>query len=246
MLSSSLKLSGRRHRELRDYRFFLAMAIISTLVVFLGFGRTYYLQSYFGTPKLTVFLAAHGLVFTIWMLYFIAQTALINSTRFVLHRRLGYAGAFLALAMAVLGLAVGFFAEKLHHAHGPNAPETVFLLAIGDVLTFSVFTSAGFIWRRNRQAHQRLMLMATVAGLLFPAIVRMPLIKGHPIAANLTYLFLLLIGPVYDFVYRRPIHPAYLWGFLFIVLTCPPIRYYLAATQTWHRIASRVTSPWQI
>jgi hypothetical protein len=242
MPSPPPKLPDRHHQELTDSRFFLAMAIVSTFLVFLGFGRTYYLQSYFGSPKLTVLLAAHGFVFTIWMLYLIVQTALINSTLLALHRRLGYAGAFLALAIVMLGLVVAFSAEKLHHAHGPGTPDAVFLFAIGDVLTFSMFTAAGFTWRRNRGAHQRLMLKATVAGLLFPAIVRMPLIKGHPMAADLSYLFMLLIGPAYDLVSRKRIHPAYLWGFLFIVLTCPPMRSSLAATQTWHQFASWLVS----
>jgi hypothetical protein len=240
MVPRTTESSSFYQRQMKDRRFFLVMAIVSALVVFVGFGRAYYLQGYFGTPKLSTHLAVHGFIFTVWMLYFIGQTALVASNRAAIHRCLGYAGVFLAVSMVTLGLTVGYFAEVLRHAQGPVRPETVFMLSNGDVLTFSVFIAAGFVWRRSREAHQRLMLMATMAGLLFPAIARMPVIQGHSMELYVTYACLLLTGPAYDLVSRRRVHPAYLWGLLFVLLTSPPVRFILAATPAWYRIARRV------
>jgi hypothetical protein len=162
----------------KDARFYLIMAIASACLVFLGFARSYYLKSYFGTPQLRPLLHLHGLVFTAWMIFFVLQTALIASNRPGLHRRLGYAGGILACGMVFLGLLVAFSAERLGHGNPLVDAETVFLISLGDILTFAIFFGACFLWRHDREMHQRFMLLAVVADLLSAAIPRSPLIGG--------------------------------------------------------------------
>jgi hypothetical protein len=224
-------------QQSRDNRFYLIMAIASSALVFLGFARSYYLKSYFGTPPLRSLVHLHGMVFTAWMIFFVLQTALIASNRRALHRRLGYAGGVLACAMIVLGLLVAFSAERLGHGNPLADPETVFLISLGDILTFALFVRAGFLWRHNRGTHQRFMLLAVVAGLLSAAIPRLPLVGGHPAAMGITGLAFLFAGPIYDFIVRRRVHPAYIGGCLFALATFVPIRIALAATPGWHHIA---------
>ena len=229
-----------RSRQIRDRRFYLAMAIASTILVFLGFARTYYLKAYFGTPQLPPLVHLHGIVFTTWMFFFIAQTGLIVSNRPDIHRRLGYAGAVLASAVVILGIMVAFQMEKLRYGPAGQDPDTVFLISLGDILTFAVFVAAGFLWRHNREIHQRLMLLATVAGLLAAAVPRLPLIGvigGNSPGMMITGLAFLLAGPSYDLISRGRIHPAYVWGCLFALATRPPVRILLAATPAWHSIA---------
>src|ERR1700689_3799764 len=137
-------------RQSRDGRFYLAMAIASTCVVFLGFARSYYLKSYFGTPQLRALLHLHGIVFSAWMVFFVGQTALIASNRPGLHRRLGTAGGILATAMVIIGVWVAFSAERLGHGNPAADAETVFLISLGDIVTFAIFVGAGFLWRHNR------------------------------------------------------------------------------------------------
>lgn len=220
-----------------DATFYLVMAIASTCLVFLGFARTYYLKPFFGTPALRPLLHLHGVVFTVWMLIFVTQTALIASNRRALHRRLGYAAGIFACAMVALGLLVAFSAERLGHGNSLADSETVFLISLGDILTFVVFLGAGFLWRRNPEAHQRLMLLAVVAGLLSAAIPRAPLIGGHPAAMGITGLGFLFAGPIYDLITRHRIHPAYIWGCIFSLATFVPVRIALASTPGWHHIA---------
>jgi hypothetical protein len=235
--NSAVALPRATARSRTDAAFFLVMAIASTCLVFLGFARTYYLKSFFGTPALRPLLHLHGVVFTVWMLIFVTQTALIVSNRRALHRRLGYAAGIFACAMVALGLLVAFSAERLGHGNSLADAETVFLISLGDIFTFVVFLGAGFLWRRNPETHQRLMLLAVVAGLLSAAIPRLPLIGGHPAAMGITGLAFLFAGPIYDLIARHRIHPAYLWGCIFALATFVPVRIALASTPGWHHTA---------
>jgi hypothetical protein len=224
-----------RRQTLMDRRFFVIMAIASTLTVFLGFARTYYLKSYFGTPQLdAAFAGSRCGLYALDVLFHCADV-LIASNRPRVHRLLGYAGAALAIAMIVLGTVAAFKARLL--GHGAPTPDALFLVSLGDIFTFGVFVAAGFLWRRNREAHQRLMLLAVVAGLLSAAIPRIPDFRAHPPAMLFLGLSFILAGPIYDLVARRRIHPVYIWGCSLAILTLAPIRIVLSFAPAWHRIA---------
>ena len=73
-----------------DRRLFLAIAILFPLIVFLGFGPTYYFKPFTGSPPLSSTLVhIHGLAMTAWVLFFIVQVWLIRSKRARLHMKLG-------------------------------------------------------------------------------------------------------------------------------------------------------------
>ena len=60
----------------------MAMALAAETVIFLGFSRTYYLKFHYATsPSLSLLVHVHAVVFTSWMIYFIAQTLLIAVRR---------------------------------------------------------------------------------------------------------------------------------------------------------------------
>ena len=86
------------------------------------------------------------------------------------------------------------------------------------------------------------MLLAVVAGLLSAAIPRLQIIGGHPARMGITGLALLFAGPIYDFIVRRRVHPAYIWGCLFALATFVPIRIALASTPAWHHPAKWLVS----
>ncbi len=223
----------------RDNRFFLAMSIACAFGVFVGFARTYYLRTYFGSHAVSLLFQIHGAVFTAWMIYFVAQTALIADRRMFLHRRLGYAGAVLASAMVLLGTAVVYSASKyVHFRQNPftHTPEGTFFFSMVDILLFAVFISAGFYFRRNRQVHQRLMLMATVCPLMPSAFARLP-IAGHLVAlVNVLVFLFVFAGPIYDLLTLHRIHRAYLWSLLLFFLTVPPVRMIVGNSAAWYRV----------
>lgn len=241
---SSLSVTAREYASskrgidpARDNRFYLAMAIVCALGVFVGFSRTYYLRTYFGSRELSLLLAIHGAVFTVWMIYFIAQTALIADRRISLHRRLGYAGAVLASIMFVLGTTVAYAGSKYGLrrpiAFARNAEGGLFFNLV-DIFLFALLVGAGFYFRRNRPVHQRLMLMSNVCALMPSALARLSSVVGNP---TLLILSFVLAGPIYDLITRRRIHRAYLWTLLLFVFTVPPIRMLAGNSAGWYRFA---------
>ncbi len=238
--TAALHLERKRTPDpTRDARFFLAMSIACAVGVFLGFARTYYLRTYFASRALSLLFQIHGAVFTAWMIYFVAQTALIADRRIFLHRRLGYAGAVLASAMVLLGTAVVYSASKyVHFRRNPftHNPEGTFFFSLVDILLFAVFVSAGFYFRRNRQVHQRLMLMAMVCPLMPSAFARLP-ITGHLVAlVNVLVFLFVLAGPLYDLLTLHRIHRAYLWSLLLFFLTVPPVRMLVGNSAAWYGV----------
>ena len=113
----------------------------------------------------------------------------------------------------------------------------IFLVGLVDIGTFAAFFILGYLKRRDREAHQRLMLLAVVVGLASPGLGRL-LVLGVPIPAlALINLSMIFAGPVYDFVSRRRVHPVYIYGVIWALLTFGPLRFVLGATPWWIRTA---------
>jgi hypothetical protein len=193
------------------------MAVVMTAGVFAGFGRTYTHRIAAGTA--TPLIHIHGLVFAIWMIFFVAQTTLVAAGRTRLHRQLGVGGAFLAALMVVVGTVTGVVAAR-HGYHGPN-PNDVnalsFLLfaPLRDMLVFGSLTGAAIVLRREVESHKRLMVMATLGGLAPAGFVR---IAGDAVGIG-AILVLLVAGPVYDWFVHRRVYAAYVWGIVITILS---------------------------
>ena len=228
----------RRNYAIPDRRFYIAMALACTAIIFAGFSRSYYLKSQFPlSPALSPLVHIHGAVFTLWVLYFVLQTALIAVRKARLHRNLGIVGVVLATAMLVLGLTVAVTGMRLGHGGAGQDAETIFLVGLIDILIFTSFFLAGWIKRRDREAHQRLMLMAVVIGLTGPGLGRLVGL-GAPIAAiSLVNLALLFAGPLYDFLTRRRIHRVYLIAVPIALATFTPLRFLVGHSAAWHHMA---------
>lgn len=238
MAASALPRTYRTARIRADRRFYLLMALSSAALIFIGFARSYYLKVHFPlSPSLSLLVHIHGAVFTAWVLYFVVQTALIAVRKPRLHIALGTFGVVLGCAMIGLGLAVAFTAMRLGHGTPLITPESTFLVGLIDIFSFAVFFLAGWIWRSHREAHQRLMLLAVVVGLLGAAMGR---IVGYgvpiPVISVINFLFL-FAGPVYDLVTRRRIHRVYLVGCAYALATFTPLRFLVGATPWWRHIA---------
>src|SRR4051794_5225285 len=129
----------------RDRVFFSSMAIAMALAVFIGFARTYYLSSYFGTHAtvsggpITTIVHVHAALFTAWVLLFIVQTALVATQRVAVHRKLGIAGAVLASGMVAAGLAVALGAARRGSAPPGLTPAAFLVVPLGDMALFTVF-----------------------------------------------------------------------------------------------------------
>ena len=213
-------------------------AAVAALVALVGFGRTFYLKAFFGTPTLTPLVHIHGLVMTLWVALYVVQTWLVASHRTHIHRRLGIFGALWACVVLIVGTTTGIVAAKLGHSPGP--PPLVFLIIpLGDMVIFGVLVSVGLWLRNKRETHRRLMLLATL-GILTAAFARIQLgfIQNHlPLAAFLLTDFTVLAFVAYDSFKHRRLHPAFAWGGLLILVSLP-LRIWLSGTSAWMQFAS--------
>jgi hypothetical protein len=225
-----------------DHRFFSVMAVVTSATIVAGFASTYVPKIATGTPALPPLIHLHAAVFASWLVLFIVQTLLVFSGRTALHRRLGVAGVLLAVLMLIVGLATAVTVARLGHRGIPGVEfpdaEGFLLLNVSATLVFAALVGAGWYWRRHAQAHKRLMLMATVAGLVGPGVSRLPFASGNPPVIGALVLAFLFAGPAYDFATRRRVHPSYLWALLLALLSIPPVVAAVSATAAWRSVAA--------
>jgi hypothetical protein len=225
------------------------MAVAATMTVFCGFAPSYYLRTITNTThyptgipvatSLQPLIAMHAFVFSAWMLLFLAQNTLVAAGRTNLHRRLGILGAVLIPVMTALGVLTAIRgARDGWNPGGPYADSLSFMVVgLTDILLFSCFSIAGLCYRRRPEIHRRLMLLATVGGLMWPAITRMPYVAGRP-ALMVGLLATLVLAPsVYDYFSHSRVHPVSLWGGL-LVLAAFPVRAIVAHSAAWHSLAA--------
>ena len=86
--------------------FYLVMSLVLAAIVILGFSRTVNIFLIHANPPRPLLLWIHGAAFSTWIVFFIAQSALVRSRKVSVHRALGWFGAALAALMVVLGIAV--------------------------------------------------------------------------------------------------------------------------------------------
>jgi len=240
--SSLVMRGGIAQERARDHRFFTGMALASALTVFIGFARTYYLRTAFdGPPVPTALVHLHAMVFTAWILLFIAQTSLVAAGRTDLHRRLGMAGAALVVALLVVGWFTAIEAARRGVTPPGGPPPLAFLsVPLGTLAVFAILVVAGLANRGRRETHKRLMLLATIA-LLTPAIARFRFfMPGGPLLAigGTTLFVLACMG--YDRLSHGRIHPAFLWGGLFLIVSLPA-RFAVGPTDAWGALAEWLT-----
>jgi hypothetical protein len=107
----------------------------------------------------------HGLVMTAWILLFLTQTLLIAKRRTDLHRKLGVAGAFLAIIVVVLGIyTIAGSILRRHPGTSVGSFALTFVAFDGlSLLLFGGLVVSALRVRSRPHAHKRLMLMAVVA-----------------------------------------------------------------------------------
>jgi len=228
-----------------ERRFFAWLAASIAILVFVGFARTYYLHSFFDTPKLSTFLHVHGAIMTGWIVLFAAQTFLIASHRVPIHRALGMFGAGYAALVVIMGCTATVLAarrEVLAHSQYVSGFLTVLALELTQMLLFASLVASG-VWLRNRGGyHKRLMLLATFCILPNP-IVRLFIWAGF--GSNIIILSvwasLVAIVVFLDCLRNRRLHPAFGFGanitiaFLYFV-------YFGSRTPFWQHFAARAVS----
>jgi hypothetical protein len=163
--------------RLADRKIFLAAAVAFPLIVLIGYFRSYYGSFLFDVPSVANTLVhAHGLVMSLWVLYFTAQILLIRTKNVKLHMTMGMVGIGLALAAVVVGMATAYDAQLVRGAAPPGVnPHAFFVLPVSDMLLFVIFFSGAIYYRKRPAEHKSLMLMSAIA-FVPAALFRLPVV----------------------------------------------------------------------
>lgn len=227
----------------REHLFFTGMALVMTLVVLVGFARSFFLAFLWREPapdaSTEPVYYVHGAFAAVWMGLAVLQPLLIWGSRVRWHRRIGWC----ALVVAGFVVATGTLAALLSAARGPESPlpptPLDFLgVIVSGILLFGVFVGLAVVFRRNARTHKRLMYLATI-NLLQAAIVRIPLpflyFAGPWTTFPVAYAFVLPLF-LWDLGALGRIHPATLWGSAGLVASLP-VRMWLSETSPWLALA---------
>jgi hypothetical protein len=226
-----------------ERRFFAAMAIVIVAATFVGFAPSYYLAPAFNAKPLSTLLHVHGIVFTAWILLYVAQTVLISAGRTDIHRIVGPVAVALAVVMVPLGVATAIVTKQVATTHHlpPQGPPLVFPL--GAILTFAVLVGAGLAMRKRSAWHKRLMLLGTAAILTTPLarITRFAHIGLPPSLGGMILTDIMLAALViYDVRTRGKLHRATVWSGGFFLAT-QLVRIALNATPAWQAFVKSLT-----
>ena len=243
------------HAERDTTRWFYAwMAGACALIAFGGFAPTFWLQLPPGTFVGSPLLYLHGVLFSVWTLFFFMQTTLVASGRLQRHRAWGLLGISLATAMVLVGVALAdeALARRLAAGYGDRA-RSFHIATISMMVLVAGFICAAIVYVRKPEIHKRLMLLATIS-VLPPAIARVfylvnvgmsaglrpglapPRTVESVLAPALIADALILAGMIHDLRTRGRIHPTYVIGGV-IMVSMHVLRAPASTTQWWYGVA---------
>lgn len=203
--------------------FFVAIGFIAVFAVFTGFAKPFIVPVATGTFEAPFILYLHGAFAFGWVLLFLLQALLIKFRKHRLHMSLGTLGLILALGSAITIIPAGLFQveRELKEGLGDTAISTILGASISALIFFLLFLG-GMAYRKNPQAHKRLMLLATLVILwpawfrfrhYFPAVPRPDIWFGFVLAD-----IFIIIAMLWDKMVNEKIHPVLLYVGSFIIL----------------------------
>ena len=215
-----MNISSKKRRR---SKFFLAMGIIGVLAVMIGFAKTFFIPVADRSFKAPFSVYLHGFFAFAWVLFFLSQSVLIHSKKVKLHMRLGLLGTFLAFGTAITLVPVGIFTveKEIQAGLGDTAISGILGIFTSGLMFLGLFI-LGYLYRKNLQAHKRLMLLATIV-VLWPAWFRFRHYFPHIERPDIWFAVvladsLIIIAWTWDWLANRRIHPVLLYLGVFIIL----------------------------
>jgi hypothetical protein len=156
----SVAVQAKRKRVLRSpLGVILSSVMIAGAVV--GFGPQ--VLKYIFQPDVARPLALwlHAGAMSLWLLLYLVQALLVRRNNVALHKRLGMAGAPLAIVIPFLMIAVSYSMDRFNHfTYGGNDASPLIVTQVNDILLFPALAWTGLHLRKRQEYHRRLMLMA--------------------------------------------------------------------------------------
>jgi hypothetical protein len=229
-------------------RFYICMALAAVATALAGFAPALYDPATRKAP-LTWAVALHGVTFSAWLALFLTQALLVFNRRIAVHRVLGYVGSGLAIIMLVSGysttIAMGRRGYDLSGDLIGDSGDMAMLMVfqLGDLLCFGVLVGFAILFRRRPEAHKRLMLLATVGGLMPAALSHIighsPFLREfHPAIILIPYIAFLFAGAVHDRLRSGRMHPVSLWVALAVFVFSNLRAAVIGPSETWRALAT--------
>ncbi|HEY4944016.1 MAG TPA: hypothetical protein VII56_21480 [Rhizomicrobium sp.] len=212
-------------RRLNDRVFFTGMATMFVLIDAGGLGSEFLRMHVLQDQWRSDWVKAHATAFTLWVVLFFAQAALVSAGRIDLHKRLGLGG--IALYFVMLGLTLGAAISEAQNSPTHTALDFFMLHVVVHVDAIDFFALAGMallLRRTDSDAHKRLMYLGTVAlAIRFPLLGRITHL--HQLPHYVDQDLFVLAAFAYDAITRGRVHRALLLGAL-VILIVPPLADY--------------------
>ena len=214
-----------------------------------GFGMDF--TRYLGeAPPPPIIMNVHAAVFVLWLGLVTLQILWVEIGNLRRHKQLGWLTVAVSALMVPLGLAAALVDQVRQVTHPDYAPQFL-ALEFQEMIAFSVFMTAGVIFRRSPAAHKRLMVLSAVA--ISDAGFARIWLNGIKTEIPglfgwwLTYfwgIFLILVAMgVWDFWRRKRIHPAVLFGAA-LLWAGEIVTTFLNFSPTWREIMVRLVNAW--
>jgi hypothetical protein len=200
-----------------DRSFYFGMSLLVAAIVVYGFSFTIGANLIHPTTPRPAILYVHAPLFAAWVVFFIAQAALVRARNVALHRRLGWFGLGLGIAIPVVGVATAIAMTRFRVGESGADALPGIIVPLWDMVAFSAAFSLAFGWRRWPEAHKRLMLIAS-ACLTAAAFGRFP----SPLIADTWFYagvdLLVAVGAVRDVVILGRVHPVYRYALPLLIV----------------------------
>jgi hypothetical protein len=232
--------------------FFLVMPALFLIIVVCGFARSFYLQEFFGFPKLPMHLVIHGLVLTAWFTLSLVQPSLIKLRLPQVHRKVGMIGLILAGSVLVTGIWTLVVRDAPEISEYPSRAAG----NIGSLFMFLYCVGLAYRFRKVPEKHKRLMLMGSIP-LLAPALDRVGRIPALNIQfgdwfswfpappevafALVSFLSLLMTVVIHDLLRKGSVHSGTIWGLTAILVVSPLSAAAVTASGSWAAFVMWVT-----
>ncbi len=215
--------------------FYFGMSLVITAVIVAGFSRTVDQNLIHAKPARPILLWFHGAAFSTWLIFFIAQSALVRVHKVAVHRLLGWFGAVLAPTMVVLGTIITVVMTRFDtivlHQKGADAFISI---PFTDMLVFGTCMALAIYWRKRPDFHRRLVFIAS-CHLVDAGIGRFDFWFNH----NLFYPFLdclIVLGMLRDWYVEGRVNKVYWYALIPIVILQSVALYTWRINPTWWQI----------
>jgi hypothetical protein len=197
---------------LLDQYFYFFMSLLIPAVVVYGFSFTLGKNLIHPAIPRPLILYVHAAVFSGWLVFFMLQSALVRTHNVHWHRRIGWFGVALGVAISVLGVSTAITMGRFNivRLHSTRA-EFALMIPLFDMVAFTSTFALAIYCRKKPELHRRLILIATCA-LTAAAFGRFPegLLPHEFFYGGVDLL--IVLGVVRDVIVNRTVHRVYFYA----------------------------------